>query len=365
MKVTIVGGGIMGLSTAWALVRRGAEVTVLEQGPLPNPLGSSVDDHRMLRRAYGPELGYQRMMVEGFLSWDRLWADLGRSLYVETGLLYFAKAQDAWLDASIAGLTETGVALERLDLGEVARRFPAVTLDGVERAAFVPSSGALKAGEIVAALAAWLREKGATVRAGAKVASVDVERAVAVLADGTRIDADRLVVAAGPWTTMLLPRTAARMTPSRQVLVYLDPPESRRAEWQRMPALADLAIGTYVVPPAAGMRMKIGDHRFSLSGDPDLDRAATQADTDSVLDLARLRFRDFEGFRRLETKTCFYDVTPDEHFMADAAGRAFVLTGFSGHGFKFGAVIGERVAGAVLGEIAPAELARWADGQVT
>jgi glycine/D-amino acid oxidase-like deaminating enzyme len=363
MKVTIVGGGIMGLSTAWALRKRGADVTVLEQGPLPNPLGSSVDDHRMLRRAYGAERGYQRMMVDGFLSWDRLWADLGRALYVETGLLYFAKAQDAWLDASIAGLSETGVALEQLDLDEVARRFPAVTLDGVERAAFVPSSGALKAGEIVGALAGWLRENGARVRANTKVASVDVEHARVTLADGSRIDSDTLVVAAGPWTTKLLPGIAARMTPSRQILVYLDPPDSRCAEWQRMPVLADLAIGTYVVPPVAGMRMKIGDHRFSLAGDPDLDRVGTQEDTDSVLEHARRRFRDFDGFRRLETKTCFYDVTADEHFMIDASGRAFVLTGFSGHGFKFGAVIGERVAGAVLGEIAPADLARWADGQ--
>ena len=35
-KVLIVGGGIAGLSTAWALARRGMQVELFEQGPLPS-----------------------------------------------------------------------------------------------------------------------------------------------------------------------------------------------------------------------------------------------------------------------------------------------------------------------------------------
>ena len=53
MRVIIVGGGIAGLSTAWALQKSGVQVTLLEQGPLPNPLASSVDDHRLIRYPYG------------------------------------------------------------------------------------------------------------------------------------------------------------------------------------------------------------------------------------------------------------------------------------------------------------------------
>ena len=43
MKISIVGAGIMGLSAAWALARRGHTVQVFEQGDLPNPMASSVD----------------------------------------------------------------------------------------------------------------------------------------------------------------------------------------------------------------------------------------------------------------------------------------------------------------------------------
>src|SRR3546814_7009531 len=71
LKVIVVGGGIVGLSTAWALRRHGAEVTVVEQGPLPNPLGSSVDQHRLIRYAYGAQAGYTRMVREAFHAWER------------------------------------------------------------------------------------------------------------------------------------------------------------------------------------------------------------------------------------------------------------------------------------------------------
>ncbi|MFT4744824.1 MAG: sarcosine oxidase, partial [Nitriliruptoraceae bacterium] len=49
----VVGGGIMGSSTARALVHDGWDVTLLEQGPLPNPHASSGGVHRLIRSTYG------------------------------------------------------------------------------------------------------------------------------------------------------------------------------------------------------------------------------------------------------------------------------------------------------------------------
>src|SRR3954453_18232274 len=73
MKVIIVGGGIAGLSTAWSLVKRGHAVTLLEQGPLPNPLAASGDHHRIIRRAYGGADGYARTISGAFEAWDEMW----------------------------------------------------------------------------------------------------------------------------------------------------------------------------------------------------------------------------------------------------------------------------------------------------
>jgi glycine/D-amino acid oxidase-like deaminating enzyme len=57
MRVIVVGGGIMGLGTAWALCRAGHEPVVYEQGRIPNPLASSCDEHRLTRFPYGAAQG--------------------------------------------------------------------------------------------------------------------------------------------------------------------------------------------------------------------------------------------------------------------------------------------------------------------
>jgi glycine/D-amino acid oxidase-like deaminating enzyme len=81
MRAIIIGGGIMGLATAWGLARQGHEVEIFEQGPLPNPLASSMDEHRLIRHPYGSHVGYARMIDDAYAAWELLWADLGETLY--------------------------------------------------------------------------------------------------------------------------------------------------------------------------------------------------------------------------------------------------------------------------------------------
>src|SRR5258705_12263769 len=87
MKAIIVGGGIMGLATAWGLARDGHDVELFEQGPLPNPLASSMDEHRLIRHPYGAQEGYARLIADAFAAWDLLWRDLGQRFYAATGPL--------------------------------------------------------------------------------------------------------------------------------------------------------------------------------------------------------------------------------------------------------------------------------------
>ncbi|HEX6102496.1 MAG TPA: FAD-dependent oxidoreductase, partial [Alphaproteobacteria bacterium] len=72
MRALILGGGIAGLATAHALAKGGARVTLVEQGPLPNPHASSFDQHRLIRHVYADAEGYCRMVEDAFAAWERL-----------------------------------------------------------------------------------------------------------------------------------------------------------------------------------------------------------------------------------------------------------------------------------------------------
>ena len=65
------------------------------------------------------------------------------------------------------------------------------------------------------------------------------------------------------------------------------------------------------------------------------------------------------------SKTCFYTVQPEEHFIVQREDRAWIMTGFSGHGFKFGALMGLMTAQAAMGFIPPQTMRALAAGQIT
>src|SRR4030095_11289494 len=112
MKAIVVGGGVMGLATAWGLAREGHDGAVVEQGPLPNPLASSMDEHRLIRHPYGDHLGYARMIDQAYAAWDLLWGDLGQQLYAATGTLALTGNGETWAERSADALAGHAKALK-------------------------------------------------------------------------------------------------------------------------------------------------------------------------------------------------------------------------------------------------------------
>jgi sarcosine oxidase subunit beta len=360
----VIGSGIMGLSVAWALSRAGVAVRVIEKDKIPNPRGSSVDDHRLIRHAYGAQAGYMRMIGPAYAAWDLLFREAGERPYVDTGVLAIAGAPGGWLAESRHALRGDGHPVEDLDATAVGARFPFLVPDGIHDAFQLAPGGVLLARRIVAMLHAHLSGAGVTFET-ARVAALDPARAAAILDDGSARGADVLIVAAGPWGPRLVPGLAARIRPTRQIVVRLQPPPDHAEAWARAPMLLDLAEGGgfYAVPPVAGTPLKIGDHSFAATADPDGPRDANAAEQSAILGQARHRLRDLDRYRVLSASACWYDVEPRERFIVEPlGGRAFVMSGFSGHGFKFGPVLGLALARAVGDPSLHAPLAAWAAG---
>ena len=368
MKAIIVGGGIMGLATAWGLVRQGHEVELFEQGALPNLLASSMDEHRLIRHPYGTHVGYARMIDDAYAAWNLLWTDLGETLYEPTGTLALSGNGADWAERSAAALASIGRPMTELSMADLPRRFPLLDTKGLERAFWIDTGGVLLAQDIVAALVRHLRRQaGVRLHANTPVRSVDLERGRIVTQAGAVHGGDIVVVAAGAWAPRLLPALAARVVPSRQVVIYFDLPEDQRSAWAKGPMIIEKTgdVGLYLVPPVRGRGMKVGDHEFSRTGDPAGGREAQESEMRALLDRCRSLLEGFERWTIRNLKVCFYSVTDDERFIVEKPGaKGWAMSPCSGHGFKFGALMGLELARTIAEERDAAAHARWAAGLV-
>lgn len=351
VRVTVVGAGIMGLATAWALTKRGHRVTLLEQASaIPSPQAASGDQHRMIRRAYGAKGGYASLVTEAYEAWEELWCDLGASHHVAAGVLCICQREGDEADLFRQGFDAAGTPYERMSPGEAAARFRFLDPALVRYAFHTPEGGVLICRRIARDLDAWLRNNGAAVRTGARVVRVDPDRGSVVLDDGTVVEADQVVVTAGAWTLRLLPDLADTLRIYRTAVVYLDPPDELRSAWADAPAILSVGgeVEGYVLPPVAGTGLKFGA-AFMRRPTPDAeaDRAAEPGEGERLRDAFSPPFARIAEYRVADVATCAYTFTADDRFYGRRIGKVLAVSACSGHGYKFGACVGRRVAEAV------------------
>ena len=323
MNIIIVGAGIAGLSTAWSLVKAGHSVSLVEQGRIPNPLAASGDHHRIIRRAYRASTGYGALITEAYEAWDEMWGDLGESHLDQRGFLCVSR-----------------------EPGDEAEEYR----EGMEHCR-----------KIATGLLGWLRKNGANVYEDSKVTDVEAEAGRVTLASGETMQADRVIVTAGAWVLKLFPALGNDLTTYRTALSYVEPPADLKAAWDAAPVILDVGGVTdgYMIPPTGGAGMKFGSglHRV-VTSDADWNRQPVEGEGEAIRNLFSPPIARIDEYRVTEVVTCAYTFTEDERFAAYEDGKCLVVSACSGHGYKFGAAVGRRVAASVDdGDIAG--LKRW------
>lgn len=334
--ILIVGAGINGLAAAWTALRQGYRVSLFDQGSIPNPVASSFDEHRITRHAYGPMQAYARRMPKAFALWGQLFADIGARHFEALPMIAFERHDTGWIGPSLEDLRAMGIDWRELDPAHFGAEHPLIRADGVTRAVAFSGSGMLFPSRILTDLVVHLAARGVRFHPHAKVEEIDFETG-RITAGGAVHQGDHVIIAAGAWVNRLLPGTVGELVPSRQTVVFLAPPPELAGLWAKAPIYLDLdaETGTYVLPPRPGTRLKIGDHRFSRTGDPDAPRLASEDEVADLIKAAHLAFTDFDRYTVLERKACYYTVTEDENFVIRPAGKkATLLSACSGHGFK-------------------------------
>ncbi|MER8376927.1 FAD-dependent oxidoreductase [Mesorhizobium sp. M1406] len=350
MNVIVVGAGIAGLSTAWSLVKAGHSVSIVEQGPIPNPLAASGDHHRIIRRAYRAGTGYGRLITEAYQAWDEMWADLGESHLDARGFVCISREPGDEAEEYREGLEEGNFPFELLEPDAAVKRWPFLEAGSFRYAYFSAEGGALHCRKIASGLAKWLRANGANVYEHSKVTAIDSEAGHIVLEIGETMQADRIVVTAGAWVLKLFPELDGELKTYRTALAYVEPPADLEAAWQAAPVVLDIggAVDGYVIPPSGGAGMKFGSglHRVPTS-DADWNRQPVPGEGEAIRNLFSPPIARIEEYRVTEVVTCAYTFTSDEKFFAHERGKCLIVSACSGHGYKFGAAVGRRVAAAV------------------
>lgn len=354
-SVLVVGGGVMGMATGCALAGRGASATVLERYTIGHEWASSHGLTRAIRHEYGPNALYTRMVARSLTLWDELARETGRRLYTESGVLTLGHEADGETLAGYDVMRAEGLPVERLSPEECARRFPQFQARDYGAITWNPRGGMLFASECLAALRDRLLSRGGRVREGVRVTRVESvgARARVQLEGGETLEADRVVVTAGPWAPALLAglwRAPVRAT--RQQVCYFAgaAPESFGAE--RFPVF--LASMEYYGFPLHGPAwLKVASHITGQTVDPENGYEPDDAEVEGVRAFLRRVIPAAAALELAQVDRCMYDMTPDEDFILDrlpGAERIIVGSGFSGHGFKFGVLIGDLLASLALDE---------------
>jgi cysteine desulfurase/selenocysteine lyase len=344
--VVVVGAGIHGRSTAWALARRGFSVLQIEQFGAGHVEGSSHGATRMIRRAY-PNPVWDPFVETAYKTWDELSEIAGEPLLAVVGGLYSRP------DATPGGLRGPGC--RTVDAAQARDLFPGLRVPAGATSLYDPAAGILRADAAMAALRRLGLAAGVSVREDTRVLSWREEGdGVVVETSAGMVSAGRLVVCAGPWTGSLLPEFAGRLSVVRIVNSYLasSVPESVAA-----PNLGAFSFQTdegrllYGFPAFDGRGLKVGLDD-GPPDDVDAARAPASAAEEATLRALAQRYVPGADGPVVESLTCRYTMAPNNRFAIGAVpGRGRVLTAVacSGHAFKFGPAVGEALADLVDG----------------
>jgi len=357
LRVAVIGAGAFGGWTALHLARQGAAVTLVDAWGPGHPRASSGGETRVIRATYGTRRIYTTLANRALQLWREADAAWQTDLFRRTGAIWLFGADDSFGRASADGLAADGLPFEWLSPADAARRYPQFSYDGIQSVLFEPEAGFLHARRACAVVAEHAAADGVTLRTASVPSPVRADGPLKqlALADGTTLEADVYLFACGPWLGSLFPDIiGSRVTPTRQEVFYFGRPAGDTLfHGSHMPVWVDFGERLiYGIPDDRGF--KLADDTPGPAFDPtNGSRELTRDGIEAARAFVARRFPALKDAPFLGGEVCQYEASPDSHFIVDqhpAASNVWFAGGGSGHGFKMGPAMGERLAGIVTGQ---------------
>ncbi|MBU9848802.1 N-methyl-L-tryptophan oxidase [Rahnella aceris] len=343
----IVGSGSVGSAAGYYATRSGLKVLMIDSAMPPHQAGSHHGETRLIRHAYGEGSRYVPMLLRAQTLWDELAELSSDKIFHRSGVLNIGPENSEFI-SNVKNSAETyNLVIQSLSAAEIREKWPLFTLQDGYYGVYEPNSGFLQSEMAVAAYIRLAREAGCAQLFNCPVESINwLDDGIEVSTiDGVYRGA-KLVVTAGTWVTKILPELPVK--PLRKVFAWFHA-DGRYSEENHFPAftLETLQGDQYYGFPSVKDELKLGKH----NGGQWITEPEQRKPYGSVSQDGTESFNFFRHFLpgvgvSLRGASCTYDMTNDEDFIIDTLpGRenTLVISGLSGHGFKFASVLGEIV----------------------
>jgi sarcosine oxidase len=364
--VIVVGLGATGSAALYHLARRNSRAIGLERFEPGHERGSSHGRTRIIRHGYFEHPSYVPLVRRAAALWRELERASGRPLMTVTGIAEVGRSDSTLIKGTLAAAREHNLTHQVVTAHELMRRYPAFRLPQDYVAVIQPDGGFVEAEAGIRAHLRLAAAAGADMRTGEPVLSIEqVGDHVRVRTERKSYEAGHAIIAAGPWTTSLVPDLALPLQVTRQVLIWVRPaqPELFKLGWFPVFMIKSEHGIHYGFPLQDDGWLKMAKHHHAGEVvDPETcDRVVSAAD-EAIVTGPMFRMLPAAAGPVMAAKTCLYTMAPDGDFVIDRVPgqeRIVIASPCSGHGFKFAPAIGQALAELVLNGRSSPDLSRF------
>jgi sarcosine oxidase subunit beta len=371
-EIVIIGGGVMGASTAYHLAQRGmTDVVLLEKEDFWGA-GATGKCAGGIRYQFSTAINIELSKLS-LPMLERFEEEIGQAIDLRwPGYLFLlTNARDVKIfEHNVALQRSLGVPTEWLSGDEVRRRVPLLQTDDVLAGTFHGGDGLADPNGVVIGYVNAAKRLGATARTGVTVTGIDTRggRVQGVQTDAGAIACEIVVNAAGPWAGIVsdLAGIALPVTPIRRQILTTTPIPALPADF---PFIIDFAQSLYFHREGEGLLAG----QSNPDEKPGFDESVDQNWEYEHMERAIARLPLLERASRAAHWAGLYEVTPDAHPIfggVDELAGYYVVAGFSGHGFMHGPIAGLLMSEIILDgrattlDISSLDYARFAEDRL-
>lgn len=354
LKIAVIGTGTIGAQVLWQLAKKNVDVTGYELYSPGHSRGAAGGETRLFRHLEPEHVEYLPVTGRADAIWNELEKESGRRLRNLNGALMIGSEASPSTANALAAADSLGSGAEVLTRSDAQKRFPQYSLNDDEIAILDKAAGTIYPERTVRAAADAAVKRGARIVRECRVDDIRQQGdKVSISTDDETVIYDRIIVAAGAWTSTLLPDMAQFLATRRLLSGWFLPAAGKTIDGM-LPFMRLVPNYSYGLPTADGLAMKLGvgfPHHMPVATPDTAPMRITDADLEPVRAVARDLFPDLDDYpMRAQAYFEAYTHSRREYMnFHPTMSNVFVCAGFSGKGFKNSPFFGELAADTILG----------------